>query len=190
MGRKLKVRMPFKEKIFQRNVEQKLTGAARSELAQACEVYANLTTPLQKARGIDGMMDVLDREVDEKTRWAIMEACGRQCIGASTLEKARRLKQETQDLDDLLIRLNAAHIGGGHLEQAEDGIHAAYDRCYCGSVSKANEPFSATYCHCSCGWFRQLFETLLEGPVDVELISSIIQGDERCRFLIHLPEPL
>jgi hypothetical protein len=37
------------------------------------------------------MMDVLDREVDEETRWAIMEACGRRCIGAGTLEKTGRL---------------------------------------------------------------------------------------------------
>jgi predicted ArsR family transcriptional regulator len=43
--------------------------------------------------------------------------------------------------------------------------------------------FSATYC--SCGWYRQLFETLLDGPVEVELLGSIVQGDERCRFLIH-----
>ena len=178
--------MPFKPKIFQSNVEQKLTGAARSELVQACEDYAGLTAPLQKARCIDGMMDVLDRGVDEKTRWAIMEACGRQCIGASTLEKARRLQHDAQGLDVLLNRLNAAHIGGGYLDLAEDGIHAAYNRCYCGSVSKAKEPFSATYCHCSCGWLRQLFETVLEKQVEVELLSSIIQGDDRCRFLIHI----
>jgi hypothetical protein len=128
------------------------------------------------------MMDVLDRAVDEETRRLIMEACGRRCISASTLEKARRLQQEAQDLDDLLSRLNGAHIGGGHLQRKGDVIHAAYDRCYCGSVSKVSETFSATYCYCSCGWYRQLFETLLGRPVEVELLGSIIQGDER-----HLP---
>jgi predicted hydrocarbon binding protein len=56
-------------------------------------------------------------------------------------------------------------------------------------VSKTGEPFSATYCHCSCGWYRQLFETLLNGPVEVELLGSIAQGDEHCRFLIHIREP-
>jgi hypothetical protein len=88
-------------------------------------------------------MDVLDREVDEETRWAIMEACGRRCIGAGTLEKTGRLQQRAQDLDNLLGRLNEAHIGGGHLQRAGDVIHAAYDRCYCGSVSRTREPLSA-----------------------------------------------
>jgi predicted hydrocarbon binding protein len=181
--------MPFKEKIFQNNVELKVAATARSELAMACEAYAAMTTPQQKAGCIHAMMDVLDRELDEKTRWAVMEACGRQCIGTSTLEKARRLQQEAQGLDDLLCRLNEAHIGGGHLLRKVDGIHAAYDHCYCGSVSKAREPLSDTYCHCSCGWFRQLFETLLDRPVEVELLGSIIQGDEKCRFLIRIQEP-
>ena len=180
--------MPFRVQVFQENVARRAGSALQDELAQACDAYASLTTPQQKARCIRSIMDRLDREMDEETRWAIMEACGRRCIGASTLREARRLQQEAQDLDDLLRRLNQARIGGGHLQREGWVIHAAYDRCYCGSVSKTREPFSATYCHCSCGWYQQLFETLLDAPVEVELLGSIIQGDERCQFLIHIPE--
>lgn len=181
--------MPFNVQFFQESIERRVEGGARDELARACEAYAALTTPKQKARCIHAMMGVLDREVDEETRRMIMEACGRRCIGASTLEKARRLQQGSPDLDDLLSGLNGAHIGGGHLRREGDVIHAAYDRCYCGSVSNSRELFSATYCRCSCGWFKQLFETLLDQAVEVELLGSIIQGDKRCRFLIRLPEP-
>jgi hypothetical protein len=133
-------------------------------------------------------MQVLDREVDQETRRMVMEACGRRCMSATTIKKARSLQQEARDLDGLLDRLNQAHIGGGYLEREGTVIRAAYDRCYCGSVSKTREPFSATYCHCSCGWYRQLFETLLDRQVEVELLGSIIQGDERCQFLIHIQE--
>lgn len=181
--------MPFKAKTFQENVECRVQGAARDELVCACEAYGTLDTPQQKARCIRGMMDVLDRAADEETRRAIMEACGRRCISAGTLAKARRLQKDAQGLDDLLVRLNQVPIGGGHLQREGDVIQAAYDRCYCGSVSKARKAFSATYCRCSCGWYRQLFETLLGRPVEVELLASIIQGDERCRFLIHIREP-
>jgi hypothetical protein len=38
----------------------------------------------------------------------------------------------------------------------------------------------------TCGWYRQQFETLLDGPVEVELLGSIVQGDENCRLLIHV----
>ena len=178
--------MPFKTQIFQENIAGHVTEATRKTLAQACETYNTLTTPQQKAQSIKGMMDVLDQEVDEPTRQTIMQACGRQCIGASTLNKARKLAKTARDLDDLLEQLNQAHIGGGHLRREDDVIHATYDRCYCGSVSKAREPFSVTYCHCSRGWYRQLFETLLDKTVEVELVASIIQGDKRCQFLIHI----
>jgi predicted hydrocarbon binding protein len=178
--------MPFKVQTFRENVDRWVEGAARDELARACQAYAALTTPQQKTRGIQEMMVVLDRSIDEPARWAIMEACGRACISASTLQKARHLQKEAQNLDDLLDRLNQVHIGGGHLRREGEIIYAAYDRCYCGSVSKTRQSFSVTYCHCSCGWYRQLFETLLCKPVQVELLGSIIQGDERCQFLIRL----
>jgi predicted hydrocarbon binding protein len=178
--------MPFKPQVFRENVEALVGGQVSDQLSRTCEVYALATTPRQKARCIRAIMEVLERELDEETRQAIMVACGRRCIGASTLGKAHRLGQGAQDLDDLLDRLNEAHIGGGHLWREGDVIHAAYDRCYCGSVSKTSEPFSATYCQCSCGWYRRLFETILDVPVEVELLSSIIQGDERCRFVIRV----
>ena len=178
--------MPFRPQVFQDNVVGHVPDATAETLARACADYATLTTPLQRARCIKSMMDALDQAVDEPTRQAIMQVCGRQCISASTLKKARKLAKAAPDLDDLLVQLNQAGLGGGHLYREGDVIHGTYTRCYCGSVNHTKEPFSPTYCQCSCGWYRQLFETLLERPVAVELVSSIIQGDESCRFLIRI----
>jgi hypothetical protein len=61
-----------------------------------------------------------------------------------------------------------------------------YDRCYCRSVSGTAEPFPSTYCRCSCGWYRQLFEQLIGEPIEVELLDSIIQGAQACRFVIRI----
>ncbi len=179
--------MPFRAGVFRENVRRLVAGTARDRLLEACREYGALTTPQQRARSIQGMMAVLDREVDEETGRAIMEACGRTCISAGTVAKARRLHREANDLDDLLCRLNEAHIGGGQLRREGDVIFAAYEGCYCGSVSHTRESISATYCRCSCGWFRELFETLLERPVEVELLSSIVQGHDRCEFAIRIP---
>lgn len=178
--------MPFNVQLFQENIERFVEGAARDELVQACQVYQTLTTPQPRIRSIQGMMQLLNQNVNEEIRRLIMETCGRRCIGASTLEKAHRLLRDAPVLDSWLDRLNEAHIGGGHLRREGDTIHAAYDRCYCGSVSQSRERISDTYCRCSCGWYRQFFETLLTRPVEVELLSSIISGGEGCQFLIHL----
>jgi predicted hydrocarbon binding protein len=182
-----KEKMPFGIRAFRENVALRVDSPVREELLQAATTCLTLNTPRQKARCIREMMELMDRELEQGTRKDIMEACA--CISKGTLTKARHLKQEAQNLDDLLDRLNQAHIGGGHLKRVGNIIHAAYDRCYCGSVSQSKEPFSATYCQCSCGWYRQFFETLLEKPVEVELLGSILQGNERCMFLVRLHEP-
>jgi predicted hydrocarbon binding protein len=130
---------------------------------------------------------VIDQNLPNDARRELMEQCGRHCIGASTLQKASRMQRESANLDELLERLNAARIGGGHLRREGSRIHAVYEQCYCGSVSQSKTPISITYCYCSCGWFRQLFETLLGKPVEVELVESIQSGGDGCRFIIHLP---
>jgi predicted hydrocarbon binding protein len=178
--------VPFKVNTFQHNAELQLPEPVRSELVQACQVYKTLTQANEKTKSIYGMMAVLDRDVNPITRQAIMAACGHACIGQTTIKRARRLQTDAQDLDELLDRLNQAHIGGGHLQREGDVVHATYDRCYCGSVNKSKQPFSPTYCACSCGWYQKLFEELLNTPTKVELLSSIIQGDDSCQFLIHI----
>ncbi len=176
--------MPFRPRVFQHATEEALGGPLPEALTTGCSAYAAAGTPLQKARAIGELMAALDREVDADTAQAIMQRCA--CIGQGVIEKALALQREARDLDDLLARLNAAHIGGGHLRREGNVIHAEYDHCYCGSVSKTKAPISATYCACSCGWFVRLFEALMGRPINVEMQGSIIRGDEACRFRIHL----
>ena len=147
--------------------------------------YKSLTTPVQRARWIHDLMDNLVNAAGVDQAKTVMTVCGQQCIGKSLLVKARKLKTEAQDLNELIDTLNESRIGGGKLVRKEDLIYASYDRCYCGSVSKTIQPISPIYCQCSCGWYQKLFETLFDKPVRVELVDSIIHGADACRFIIH-----
>jgi predicted hydrocarbon binding protein len=178
--------MPFKVQRFEDSLEAHVDSAVKAKLMEGCEAYDTLKTSVQTAHWIKNLMDRLNEAVGEDVAAKVMETCGRQCIGRSVLEKARKCKKEASDLDDLLDRLNQAHIGGGRLRREGDVIHASYTRCYCGSVSKTRKPISSTYCYCSCGWYKTLFETVLAHPVEVELLSSIAQGADVCRFAIRI----
>jgi predicted hydrocarbon binding protein len=46
---------------------------------------------------------------------------------------------------------------------------------------------SRTYCYCGAGWYQQLWDGIMGQPVRVEVLKSILQGDDRCSFAIHLP---
>ena len=178
--------MPFNIQRFINSLNSHVDESVRVRLMQDRVAYDNLSTPSQTAKWIGNMMSDLKEQVRENIARSVMEDCGRRCIGHSVLERAKRLQQEATDFDDLLNKFNQAHIGGGKLRRVGNVVFASYARCYCGSVSKTRQPISTTYCHCSCGWYKQLFETLLEKSVDVDLVDSIIQGADACRFIIHI----
>ena len=180
--------MPFNTTKFEQSVTDVTSQPLSPALADACAAYATASTPLQKARCVQALMAAVDEELGPEQGRAAMARCA--CIGQSVIDKACKLQREAASFEDLLAKMNAVHLGGGHL-QLEDTpkgrvVHAAYDRCYCGSVSKTKAPISATYCACSCGWFARLFEALVGHPVEVELLSAVIQGAERCTFAIYL----
>jgi predicted hydrocarbon binding protein len=52
---------------------------------------------------------------------------------------------------------------------------------------RAGMTMSGTYCYCGAGWYKQLWEGILGQPVRIEVLKSVLQGDDRCTFAIHLP---
>lgn len=180
--------MPFHIETLRNQIEQRLRRKARSDALELCDKYKSCRSGKTKAQCLHELMGVLDASVDAVERKSMMESCGVRCLGSSVVEKAKRLAAKATDRDDLIAKLNNEGIGGGMLSRNGSIIHARYSRCYCGAVSKAAEAFSETYCWCSCGWLKGLFEAVLERPVEVRLESSIIQGDEECRFEISARE--
>jgi hypothetical protein len=178
--------MPFKVQRFEQSLAACVDDDVRAKLMEGCEAYDTIKSPPKKARWIKGLMERLAEEVGEAVAGEVMVGCGRQCISRSLLEKARKLWREAETVDDFLDSLNQEHIGGGSLRREGDTIYGSYGHCYCGSVSKTEEPLPVTYCYCSCGWYKTLFETVLGRLVEVELLSSIVQGAEACRFAIHI----
>jgi predicted hydrocarbon binding protein len=178
--------MPFKVHRFESSLAIHVDSAVMDRLMAGCEVYDTLKSPVEKARWIGSLVDRLEDEVGERVAKAVMVDCGRQCIARSALKRAHRLWQEAEDIDDFLDKLNQTHIGGGNLGREGDIVYGFYGRCYCGSVSKAKERLSSVYCSCSRGWYEELFETALERSVEVELLDSIVQGAEVCRFAIRI----
>ena len=66
---------------------------------------------------------------------------------------------------------------------------AAY--CFCPVLrDRLEEGMPLTYCYCGAGWFRQQWEAATGKPVRVEVVQSVLKGDEVCQFAIHLPEDL
>jgi hypothetical protein len=63
--------------------------------------------------------------------------------------------------------------------------------CHCPrirEVLKTSETLSPTYCYCGAGFYKGIWEEILQRPVQVQVLESVLQGDQVCKIAVHLPE--
>ncbi len=124
----------------------------------------------------------LDEYIDPETRTLILERCGRDCITGKMIERAREVYSESEDLKDFLRRYSGVN---SHLHVEKGSVYLIYPKCYCPTVKDIPAgQLSATYCDCSMGWAKALFEGGTGRQVEVAREASIINGDRECRFRI------
>ncbi len=64
--------------------------------------------------------------------------------------------------------------------------------CHCAWVREAlktgevNVP--SKFCKCSAGYYKNQWDVILDQTVEFEVLETILDGDSRCLFAIHLPE--
>lgn len=140
----------------------------------------------KKAHWWKNAVERLENELGKKEAIEIMRTCGSKCCGQGQRKTAKRLMNESSSIEEFLEKLSKHGVKDGELEyKLMDGntIIGKYNRCFCGQVKKSPELFiNKTYCQCSVEFNKQLFESALEKPVEVELRQSIINGGECCEF--------
>ena len=135
-------------------------------------------------RWITCLIDALNEHIDEKTRAKILEQCGRQCQSQNFVKKARSIYKRSKNIDEFLNEFGKVYK---NLHKEKDNVYIIYPKCYCSFVNKIPpEKLSSTYCNCSRGWVKELFEGALGRPVEVDMEKSIVNGDDQCKFRILL----
>lgn len=165
----------------------------------------------EQCRWLKNAMDSLDNQCDEKLRNLIMIDT---CPHSYPKTRIRQMRAEFERLGDLdrliaLMREDTSWGGGSFYDypvRKEDRIYItkvpyspkAYKNavtpeekrlayCHCGLVKRCNQGISATFCCCSGGWAKQLWEGIFEEPVEVGLIESLFKGNEQCTHAVHIP---
>jgi hypothetical protein len=66
-----------------------------------------------------------------------------------------------------------------------------YYACHCPwareAIKSGDVRFAPTFCNCSGGFHKKPWEVIFERPLRVDVLESVLKGDDRCRFAIHLP---
>jgi predicted hydrocarbon binding protein len=122
-------------------------------------------------------MERLDSLVDEKTCRSILSACACQYPKAN-LQEIKAVYAATKDID----RVHAMFQ-----DQFESFLRNTI------GVSEEMlveivEMVSTTYCYCGAGFYKGIWEEILQRPVEVEVLESVLSGGEVCKIIIYLPE--
>ncbi len=141
--------------------------------------------------------NVLDTNLDEQARKKLMMANGKACLLAwqketnqqprkepVTLERFAKLVKEKGTSD---YRVEGNTIYFQYTSAAETGLPSPENHCLCPMVETKPAGLSPTFCFCSLGYVKEMHEQLFKKPVQVELLSSVLRGDPRCKFKITVP---
>ena len=187
----------------------------RRRVLEGSEALSPSSDSALKVAWMKGAMERLDDAVsDEGVRREIL--CG--CSHVYPAERIAALKEDYERLGsvDALIDFIASDPGyegapyyrdperEGNVvfidkapqerekfEGATDPVVKRAAACHCPVVKAAilsGESISFTFCNCGAGWFKPLWERILGKSVEVVCEESVLRGDDRCHFAIHLPE--
>jgi len=128
--------------------------------------------------------------VDLETRKKIMQLCGETCagealLGGGDLDIAKKIVDEEVDEGEILKRTNRGILWCGTWTRKDNTIQATCTKCGCPLVKNKVVNLTGTFCYCSRGWVKKVFETLLKNPVSVELEKSIGLGNKVCKFIVY-----
>jgi len=153
-------------------------GSSQSSSQKLEETPMNENERFKQA-WLKSLMTNMDAQLEEEQRIKLMESCGRDCARRGAIQMATSCKGDLEKFAKTLGKFVGIRIEA-------NTVHIEYDKCYCHLVREGPETLSNTWCNCSVGWIKEMFETVVERPVEVQLLQSIKRGDPVCKFIVRL----
>ena len=136
-------------------------------------------------RWVGDLLEALEARVDQDTVIEILEECGRGCARSIFIAEAEKCEG---DLDKLLAVFIGV-LGEENVIRDKNTVALTFSskhpgECICPMVKEKSPEVSATICNCTRGWFREVFETVVRKPVQVEILETVKRGGRVCRYKI------
>jgi hypothetical protein len=202
------------ETILEGSKELSGRSSSRERLVWTCEILDRLGNQVdletRQAIMVDchcsyPLQDLLDVKMAYRVHGDLDQAL------AMLQDKFERFLQEDLKLEEELVRTITAQ--GWGLAGRRDGKtiiatkipKSSYIReyfeekdpekkrkiyCHCPRVRDevgSDRQLPMAYCYCGAGFYQGIWEEILGEKVEVEMLESVMQGDEVCKIAVHLP---
>ena len=107
-------------------------------------------------------------------------ACGPEM---GKIDNLKKLYDSCSNTEEFAKKANAQNTGFT-IESNGDAIFLIYPQCYCSCVKRVDKPLSKTWCYCTLGYTKRMFEYIMSREVSVELLESVKIGGNVCKIKI------
>jgi effector-binding domain-containing protein len=204
-------------KLLSRNLDRALGDPGKEKIMEGSGELGFDSPVEQRFLWARGAIERLEDLADEEKMYDIVSSCAH-VFPRDPIEKARavfeKVRERTGDplaaVDAVIDFMDGDPAFGerprreGHViysskkprnpegyEGAETESEKRKAYCFCPLIREnLDRGMPVTFCYCGAGWYRQQWEGATGKPVRVEIVRSILKGDDRCEFAIRLPEGL
>ncbi len=208
---------PWNE-LFARNLERALGATGRDVILGGADPPSLEATPEQRFQWAKAVVGRLDIAVNEAQKYDVLSSCahvypqGQLEVLKGVYDQAREQGKDALEAVDVVRAFMQEDPGWKERDGYRQGNvlyhtknpadpeayttaktaeekRAAY--CFCPIIrDRLDEGMPVSYCYCGSGWYRQQWEAATGKPVRVEVIKSVLRGDEVCQFAVYLAEDL
>ncbi|MBN2543284.1 hypothetical protein JXI42_10505 [bacterium] len=205
------------ERLFAENLERVLGDDKKRQVMEGIDALTIDSLVAYRFNWLKGAMVKLENSGTEDDKYEILSKCSH-VFPKTQIEKLRvvyeKAKAETNDglqAVDAVIKYMKEDPGWGQYPRREGMVVYSYKKprdpegfknaknrterckayCFCPLIREhLEEGMPVAFCYCGAGWYRQQWEGAIGKPVRVEIVKSILKGDEICEFAIKLPGDL
>lgn len=197
--------------LFLKNCRSILNHTDNDEINKTASGICSETEMGERFERIKKMVDIVDRN-KEHAKYKILSGCSH-IFPTDQLKKLRNTYVEAEkkgsDPVDAVIEFMKNDPGWAEppfrkgneiyaekkprdpkaFAEARTDLERKKAYCFCPPIREnLDKGMSKTYCYCGSGWYRQQWEAATNKEVRVEILTSILNGDEKCSFKVILPE--
>ena len=205
------------DQLLSKNLERVLGPEKQKDLLEEHEKLNLISLVSDRFQWVSAFMNKLDQIATENECYDILSGCAH-VFPKDLIHKAhlvykneKNISGDTLKAIDTTLAYMDASAGWGQVPFRKDfTLHttknprdqAAFEKattqkerieayCYCPIIRNyLDQGMSPTFCNCGAGWVKQQWEGILKLPLQIELVHSLLKGDEKCEFMIHIPEDL
>lgn len=192
---------------LEKNLDRVLGIKLRSEIMKDRDKLFTLQSSCDdRIQWLKETLNRLDKIANDVEKYEILSCCAHE-FSQKRIDYLKSIYEKNRDIDEVInetkkdyawyenpvrkgniVYVSKIPVNPEGYEKAETLEEKKKNYCHCRFINTNLEKgISPTFCNCSTGWYRQYWEGILGKSVRINILKSLLKGDEICQFEIHLP---